>query len=76
MKHSFDRFAGKAYNGLLAAVLVLVAFVAMALGTVILLTGSVLFGLVWLAAGMFFGYVARRCWRSRASLRETFDGHG
>jgi hypothetical protein len=76
MKRSVDHIAGKAYNRLLSVALGVVAFAAICIGIVIFLTGSVFFSSVWLAAGIVFGYTARRTWRSSASLRETFDGHG
>lgn len=76
MKDFLDRFAGKVYNRLLSVALGVVALVAMVIGSGIVLAGNMLFGWVWLGGGMLFGFVAQRLWRSRSSLRETFDGHG
>jgi hypothetical protein len=76
MKDFLDRFAGKVYNRLLSVALGVVALVAIVIGSGIVSAGNMLFGSVWLGGGILFGFVAQRLWRSRSSLRETFDGHG
>lgn len=70
-----DRVAGRIYARVLAVVLYAAAAAVTVSGFLFIRAGGTLFGLFWLAGGLAFGLLGRRLWRSRATLRETFDGH-
>jgi hypothetical protein len=71
-----DRVGGRIYTKLLAVALAGVAVLVVGSGILFLLAGGTLFGLLWVAGGIGFGLLARWSWRSRATLSESFDGHG
>jgi uncharacterized membrane-anchored protein len=75
MKRWLDHTGGRIYNRLLAIVLGSCGVAAIGVGLVIMLAGKILFSSVWLVCGILFGLVAHRLWRSRSTLRQTFDGH-
>jgi hypothetical protein len=71
-----DHVGGRIYTRALALVLATAAVVVLVSGMFIIRSGGTVFGLLWLAGGCGFGLLARRLWRSRATLSDAFDGHG
>jgi hypothetical protein len=71
-----DRIAGRIYHRVLAVVFGTAALIVLASGLFMMRAGAGAFVVAWLAGGLGFGLLARWLWRSRATLSDTFDGHG